>query len=108
MKRARVITAPPASLTVTVTIRPGRLAPRPASVAVPLVTVAERLNLSWILFFAVVGALNLYVAYRYPTATWVNFKLFGVLGLMLVFVVLQSVLLAPFLETKADETADRK
>jgi intracellular septation protein len=54
----------------------------------------SRVNLSWIGFFAVMGALNLYVAYHFPTDTWVNFKLFGGIGLMLVFVVAQGLLLA--------------
>ena len=43
----------------------------------------QRLNLAWIAFFAAMGVLNLWVAYTFSTATWVNFKLFGALGLML-------------------------
>jgi intracellular septation protein len=50
-------------------------------------------NLSWVGFFAVMGVLNLWVAFNFPTATWVNFKLFGGLGLMLVFVLVQAVYL---------------
>ncbi len=50
-----------------------------------------RLNLSWVLFFALMGGVNLYVVYSYDTDTWVNFKLFGSLGLTLVFVVLQTI-----------------
>src|SRR5919204_4364206 len=46
-----------------------------------------RLNLAWIAFFAFMGAANLYVAFNYPTDLWVNFKLFGGMGLMLLFVV---------------------
>ena len=57
-----------------------------------------RLNLSWVLFFAVMGAANLYVAYNYSESTWVNFKLFGGIGLMVVFVVIQGVMLSRFLE----------
>jgi intracellular septation protein len=53
-----------------------------------------RLQASWIGFFVFMGALNLYVAYNYTTDTWVNFKLFGGMGLMLVFVLLQALLLA--------------
>jgi intracellular septation protein len=45
----------------------------------------RKLNLAWAAFFLAVGALNLYVAYQYSTDVWVNFKLFGVLGLTLVF-----------------------
>jgi len=50
-------------------------------------------NFSWVGFFAVMGFLNLYVAYNFPTSTWVNFKLFGGIGLMLVFVLVQAVYL---------------
>ena len=50
----------------------------------------SRLNLAWIVFFALMGALNLWVAYSFPTDIWVNFKLFGVLGLMLAFMVAQG------------------
>jgi len=59
-----------------------------------------RLNWSWVGFFAFMGAANLYVAYNFPTETWVNFKVFGGMGLMLVFVVLQAVFLARHMEEK--------
>jgi intracellular septation protein len=49
-----------------------------------------RLNLMWVAFFIIVGAVNLYVAYNFPEAFWVKFKLFGMLGLTLIFVVIQS------------------
>ena len=55
-------------------------------------------NLSWVGFFAVMGVLNLWVAFNFPTATWVNFKLFGGLGLMLVFFVDQGVYLSKYLK----------
>jgi intracellular septation protein len=45
----------------------------------------------WVAFFTVAGALNLYVAYAFDEATWVNFKLFGLMGLTLVFALLQGV-----------------
>ena len=50
-------------------------------------------NLSWVGFFAVMGVLNLWVAFNFPTSTWVNFKLFGGMGLMLVFVLVQAMFL---------------
>ena len=62
-----------------------------------------RLLASWIAFFAVMGALNLLVAYNFSTDAWVNFKLFGGIGLMLVFVVLQALLLARHIEEKKAE-----
>src|SRR6266480_1177656 len=59
-----------------------------------------RLNWSWVGFFIFMGAANLLVAYNFPTDTWVNFKLFGGMGLMLVFVVLQALFLARHVEEK--------
>lgn len=52
-----------------------------------------RLNTSWTLFFLTMGLLNLYVVYNYDTETWVNFKLFGLLGLTFAFVIAQSIYL---------------
>jgi intracellular septation protein len=63
----------------------------------------HRLAWAWIAFFAAMGALNLWVAYAFSTDAWVNFKLFGGLGLMLVFVVGQGLWLGPHLKD-ADET----
>jgi intracellular septation protein len=60
----------------------------------------SRLNLSWVGFFVFMGALNLYVAYNYSTDLWVNFKLFGGMGLMLLFVVAQALVLARYAEEK--------
>ena len=51
----------------------------------------RKLNTAWVLFFASLGILNLWVAYNFSLDTWVNFKLFGTLGLMLVFVLAQGV-----------------
>ncbi len=55
------------------------------------------LNLSWGLFFLALGFINLYVAYNYPIESWVNFKLFGFTGLMLIFVVAQSAWLSKYM-----------
>jgi len=41
----------------------------------------DRLLIAWTAFFALLGGLNLLVAYNYSTETWVNFKTFGLLGL---------------------------
>ena len=49
-----------------------------------------RLNVSWVLFFTVCGGLNLFVVYNFDTDTWVDFKLFGLMGLTLVFVLGQG------------------
>ncbi|MEO5607396.1 MAG: septation protein A [Polaromonas sp.] len=50
-------------------------------------------NFSWVAFFTVMGFINLWVAFNFSTSTWVNFKLFGGMGLMLVFVLAQALLL---------------
>ncbi|WP_072292823.1 septation protein A [Nitrosovibrio sp. Nv17] len=64
-----------------------------------------RLNASWAAFFAMMGAINLYVAFNFSTETWVNFKLFGFMGLMLVFIVLQGLMLNRYMEDKEDNEA---
>ena len=58
----------------------------------------RNLNLSWATFFLVMGVANLYIAFHFPTETWVNFKLFGGTGLMLVFIVAQGLLLSRYIE----------
>jgi intracellular septation protein len=58
----------------------------------------NRLNLAWSGFFIVLGVLNLYVAWNFSTDTWVNFKLFGASGIMLVFIILQAAMVAKHIE----------
>jgi len=55
-----------------------------------------RLNIAWVLFFIISGLANLYVAFNYEEATWVNFKLFGLLGMTIVFIIGQSIYLAKY------------
>jgi intracellular septation protein len=59
-------------------------------------SVWRRLNLAWIAFFLILGGVNLYVMHYFDRDTWVNFKLFGMLGLTLVFIVLQSFYLSKY------------
>ncbi len=59
-----------------------------------------KLNWAWSGFFAFMGLLNLYVAYHFPTDTWVNFKLFGGTGLLMLFVILQAPFLARHMQQK--------
>lgn len=56
------------------------------------------MNWAWSAFFAVMGALNLWVAYHFDTSTWVNFKLFGGIGLMFVFVFAQALYLSRYMK----------
>jgi intracellular septation protein len=54
----------------------------------------RQLNLAWVGFFIFAGFANIYVAYKYDEATWVNFKLFGLFGITFVFLVLQTLWLS--------------
>jgi intracellular septation protein len=57
-----------------------------------------RLNMAWAAFFAAMGVINLYIAFNFPTSTWVNFKLFGFMGLMIAFVVAQTMFLSKYIK----------
>jgi intracellular septation protein len=62
------------------------------------------MNWSWVGFFAVMGVVNLWVAFNFATETWVNFKLFGGLGLMAVFVIAQAAYLSRFIKSEESGT----
>ncbi|SRR6266566_9258716 len=69
----------------------------------------RRINISWAIFFLLLGALNLYVAFFYGAELdaqtreriWVDFKLWGVVGLSLVFVVIQALFMARYVQPKS-------
>ncbi|MDG2076571.1 MAG: septation protein A [Arenicellales bacterium] len=71
------------------------------------VTIWRKVNLAWGLFFLVAGALNYYVAFVFRseldpqlrTDLWVNFKVFGLMGLTLAFAVIQMMLVARYIVT---------
>ncbi len=56
------------------------------------------LNKAWALFFFAMGALNLYIAFEYSEEAWVNFKLFGSTGLLIIFIIGQGIWLSKHLE----------
>jgi intracellular septation protein len=56
-----------------------------------------RLNWSWVGFFALMGVANIAVAYNFTEAAWVQFKLFGGIGLMVLFVIAQALVLARYM-----------
>jgi intracellular septation protein len=58
---------------------------------------------SWIAFFALMGMINLWVAFNFDTNTWVNYKLFGGMGLMVLFVLGQAVYLSRHMKTEEAE-----
>jgi intracellular septation protein len=74
-----------------------------SKVAVDSPKVWSRLNLAWVAFFLSIGALNLYVAFHFDTDIWVNFKLFGMMGLTLMFLLAQSFYLARHIEEGKEE-----
>ena len=57
-----------------------------------------RLNMSWVVFFIALGAINLVVVYNFDTDTWVNFKLFGMLGLTVLFVIAQGIYMSRYMD----------
>jgi intracellular septation protein len=61
-------------------------------------TAWQRLTLAWAGFFGFMGALNLFVAYTFPLDTWVDFKVFGTLGLTIVFVIVQALWIGRYAE----------
>lgn len=68
-----------------------------------------KLNLAWVVFFTAMGFANLYVAFNYDLSTWVDFKTYGMLGLTILFVILQAIYLAkhmPEESTKQDNNED--
>jgi intracellular septation protein len=75
----------------------------------------QKLNLSWIAFFALMGAANLYIAFPFAESfcanevsakaacendVWVNFKVFGGIGLMLIFILVQGLMLSRYIESE--------
>ena len=61
----------------------------------------RKVNFSWVGFFAIMGVINLWVAFNFSTGAWVNFKLFGSMGLMLLFILAQAFFLNKHLKPDA-------
>jgi len=70
-----------------------------------------KLSYMWVAFFIFSGIANIYVAYQYDTDTWVNFKLFGLMGLTLAFILIQGVYISRFIKStdadRIDETEEK-
>jgi intracellular septation protein len=62
-----------------------------------------KLSRAWVLFFAALGVLNLYVAYHFSTSTWANFKVFGVTGLIVLFMLAQGLYLGKHLPPQGED-----
>ena len=63
----------------------------------------RQLNLLWVANFSFLGAANLFVVYNFDEAAWVNFKLFGMLGLTLIMVLIQVLWIASKTTSKQQE-----
>ncbi len=60
----------------------------------------SKVNISWAIFFAALGTLNIWVAYNFDTDTWVNFKLFGLMGITFLFIIIQGLYLSRYMNDK--------
>ena len=77
------------------------------AIAVPEL-IWRRVNLGWVCYFIVAGLANLYVAFNFSEATWVDFKLFGLMGLTLAFVFAQALYLSRYMEADKQETKETR
>jgi intracellular septation protein len=68
----------------------------------------RRINLLWIGNFAIVGALNLYVAYSYSEAFWVSYKLYSAIGFTLLLTLLTALMMSPYLRDTEEAAANRQ
>jgi len=76
-----------------------------ANITLPAI-VWSKLSIAWALFFVFLGAINIYVAFEFDTDTWVNFKMFGLMGLTFAFIIAQSFYLVPYLKEANAESPD--
>jgi intracellular septation protein len=67
-----------------------------------------RMLVWWIVFFGAMAVLNLWVAYTFPTETWVNFKVFGLIGLTFAFTLGQGLVLAKHMQEPSDEAPQQE
>jgi intracellular septation protein len=67
-----------------------------------------RLSWMWVTFFVGIGILNLYVAYTFSEEAWVNFKLFGMLGITFAFVIGQAFYLSRYIEDHQKPEAEEE
>ncbi|MCP5078511.1 MAG: septation protein A [Psychromonas sp.] len=69
----------------------------------------NKLNFAWAIFFAILGAINIYIAFNMSQEVWVNFKVFGLLAVTLLFTVLSGVYLYKHLPEESKKKAlDKK
>lgn len=66
-------------------------------------TVWKKLNVIWLIFFMVLGSLNLYIAYNLSNDAWVNFKFYGITSALLLFSVFQAIYLMRYMVDSANK-----
>ena len=59
----------------------------------------HRLTINWAVFFLIIAILNIIIAYNFSESSWVNFKLFGILGLTFGFLVIQAFYISKYSQT---------
>jgi intracellular septation protein len=62
-----------------------------------------KLNTYWVVFFTGIAVINLYIAYNFSEEVWVNFKLFGMIGLTFLFIIMQIIILSRYSTIKSEE-----
>ena len=67
-----------------------------------------RLNMAWAIFFVFLGFINPYVAYNFDEETWVNFKLFGMIGLTFVFIIAQAFFIGRYIKEPEEPQEESK
>jgi len=65
-----------------------------------------KLNLSWAIFFAFIAGLNWYVAFNFDLETWINFKVFGLTGLMFAFSLITILFLHKYMPVEEEKVVD--
>ncbi|MDX1901404.1 MAG: septation protein A [Gammaproteobacteria bacterium] len=60
----------------------------------------QYINALWVGFLALIGGVNIFVAYHFSTNAWVNFKLYGISGLLLLFCIIQAIVLSRYMVEK--------
>jgi len=67
----------------------------------------RHLNHSWALAYLIVGFINLYIAYNFSEAFWVQFKLFGLMGLNILLLVYTMTKIYPYLPLEEAEDKNK-
>ena len=68
----------------------------------------QNLNISWAIFFAALAIANTYVAHYMSQETWVNFKVFGLLGATLVFAFVSIMFLVKYIPDEEESNVEEQ